>query len=87
MPEEKKKYKKLECPFCHAKIDHLIEQGKESVYVTYLFYGNGESEDQETDFNYYGDIFPREYTCPECGKVISTDREKAQKFLQTGKLD
>ena len=52
-----------------------------------MFYGNGESEDQETDFNYYGDIFPREYTCPECGKVISTDREKAQKFLQTGKLD
>lgn len=83
MPEEKKKYEKVECPSCHDKIDYLIN--KQDAIVDYEFHSDGTySKEPEVedgagmDYNWW--------VCPDCGEQIANNEDDALEFLTTGVL-
>lgn len=85
MSEEEKKYKEVECPYCHNKINYLVE--RQDAVVDYDYYGNGEySKNPIIDDDYDTGENVNDYCCPICLEVIATNEDDADEFLQTGKM-
>lgn len=78
--KEKSNHKKVECPYCHTKIDHLVLSQIENNF--YNFYGDGEYV--ESDISGTVDDENKEWECPKCHETIATTEKEANDFLKTG---
>lgn len=69
------------CPKCSREIDYLVSDSA-STFVQYLsldIQGDVQYENKDFDFNYSEDST---YYCPECGKILFNEEEKAIAFLK-----
>jgi predicted RNA-binding Zn-ribbon protein involved in translation (DUF1610 family) len=68
------------CPKCGKEIDYLYYYAYELQKATFYISSNNHAEYSNWDSipDIKGDP---EYVCPECGEVLFTSEEEAEKFL------
>lgn len=71
----------IHCPACGVVIHHLRHYSK--VEALYYFYGGGQSDYQETFYDYFG---KDDFECPSCNELLFHDEEQASKFMAFGDL-
>lgn len=75
----------MKCPVCKKEIDHLTAMGYVRVGRDFMIGPNniyywGEAD---TDFE---EVFD-EFLCPECGTVIASTQQDAEKYLKESNVD
>ena len=78
-----KNRKEVECPFCHSKINHLINV--QDAMIEWEFYANGDYSSKPNISDDVGESV-NEWVCPECWEIISNNEKDAREFLNGKKI-
>ena len=70
----------LPCPHCGKMIEFLNVEETRWISVAVMLGSNGKLEYNDVRD---GDISTREFQCPECDWIITTDEEEALRFLKS----